>query len=185
MKMGSEVWFQELFVKPPRICGQQLKPYSVHHSFLLRNLGNPLIVGGEVTDNDLLSAILICSLSHEASQDLIYNPKSIRWGWWLFYWSLKDLTIARESFIQYVSEYLTVPEHWKKETGSDGDEIAAPFEMHLVLALCSKYNCSLSEAWNFPLALARCYYDVWAENEGDTTIVSERQYALIKEGQKK
>lgn len=180
--MSREVWLQSLFLNPPRICGRNLKPFSLYHEFLLKNLKSPLICGGEYSSEDLLSAILICSLDFkECKQRLFYKPSSFRWGLWILRWKYRNLNTAKESFEQYLSEYSLVPEHWEN-VNEESKGYSAPWEMHLVHVLCKEYNCTLAEAWDMPLNLGRCLYDTWAESKGDESLISDHQYELIEQG---
>jgi hypothetical protein len=168
---NNDVWFQALFLQPPAICGVKLKPFSLGHEFILRYLGNPYIVGGEVSKVDLLAAILICSKTFEdCRSDLIYNPKPFRWALWSLWCRCCNLKREEAEFIQYVSDSFLVPEHFNKDSDHHGS-FAAPWEMHAVHILCKEYRCSLNQAWDMPVNLARCYYDVWGESKGDNSIV--------------
>lgn len=185
--MGADVWLQALFLQPPKICGKQLLPFSVGHYFLLRNLNSPYIKGGIPTYNDLLMAILICSMSFETCQKiLVYNPKMWKWSLWFLRWQLINLETAEKSLKQYLSEYICTPEHWEYVKGEDikpVDPYGCPLEFHIVRVLCSIYNMNTEKAWNTPYGLARCYYDTWAESDrGDISVISEHQFNLIKGG---
>jgi len=194
MATNREIFFNAVFVEPPKICGKKLKPYSLAHDYFLRYLKNPLVVGGETSDEDLLNAIFVCSLSYRQLKRFLNYPKRFMAMLWFLRWRIKDLEIARKSFRLYIGEYFEIPDHFTPyapvspdaalfatEAKEKGKPYAAPWQYHLVHTLCFCYGCSLDEAWNTPVTTARCYHDVWSESTGlDNSLVSEFQEASAR-----
>lgn len=183
MPSNKEIFFKAVFLEPPRICGKRLLPFSLAHTYFLSYLKNPYIVGGQVTDDDLLSAIFICSLTYSEIKKYLNYPRWFAFSVWVLKWKFRKLDIAHESFRTYLSEYFDVPDHFVPVPNADEEQppvkedertsYSAPWQYHLVHILCREYRFTLDEAWNTGITVARCYYDVWSESTGfDNSLVS-------------
>lgn len=176
MAENREIFFKASFIRPPKICNRQLQPFSLCHEYFLSYIGNPYLVGGKVTTDDLLSAILVCSKTYNELKTHLYYPVSFLNRLWFLRWKYRNLDIAHESFKTYMDDYFDTPDHFRKM--SDDVEIPdrykAPWEYHAVRVLCEVYNMTVDEAWNTSINLARCYYDTWAESNGDDSIIGDR-----------
>jgi hypothetical protein len=182
MPTNKDIFFKAIFLEPPRICGKRLMPFSVAHDYFLSHLGNPYMVGGKVTSEHLLNAILVCSMTYKEIKAHLNNPSRIKAWLWFLNWRFRNLDIAHESFMVYLSEHYDVPDHFEPYDVSDFDDFAkppeapqkygGPYQYHLVHIMCREYGLSLDDAWNTGLTTARCYYDIWSESTGyDNTIV--------------
>ena len=174
MPSNKDIFFKAVFLEPPRICGKRLHPFSLAHEYFLKHLNNPIIVGGSITDDDLLTAIFVCSLTFKELREYFNQPSTFKVGLWFLRWRYRNLAIAHESFAVYLSEYYDVPDHFKPEP-KEGEELpvkeeragyGCPYQYHLMHILCREYSMSIDEAWNTSLTTARCYYDVWSESTG-------------------
>ena len=168
---NRDIFFKASFIEPPQICGRQLRPFSLCHEYFLSSLGNPYLVGGQPSDNDLLTAILVCSKTYQQCRRFLYKPTNFLTALWVLRWKRHGLEIAHESFEQYKSDYFDVPEHTHKNEGVP-DKYKAPWQYHCVRILCAIYNYTTDEAWNLPINLARCYADAWAESRGDDSLIA-------------
>lgn len=175
----QDAFFQAAYCQPPKVLGRQLRPFSLSHAYLLRGLGNGFVEKGEGTRAELFTAALICSRTHEANARALFGGRQS--SFWLTVWAAQwhgsRIAREREQFLAYLSDYLTTPEHWED---GDGSTFRAPWPFHFVHVLTRYYGCTLGQAWDMPVALARCYYDTWAEVEGDKTLVTEREHDIIR-----
>jgi hypothetical protein len=178
---NKDIFFKAIFLRPPLICGKQLRPFSLAHEYFLEYVQNPYLVGGKTSKEKLLEAILVCSMTYSEIAEYICKPKVLNVAIWALRWRMHNLKVAGESFLVYLDDYFDTPEHWIKENSS-GEGYASPWQYHIVRILCDKYNCTLDDAWNMPVNLARCYYDVHCESGGDESIISDHQQSLIEEG---
>lgn len=106
---------------------------------------------------------------------------AVKLAWWAFRLRNLNLTIAGESFFQYMMDFAECPDHWEPAGDSEHDTgkgSCAPWEYHLHRVMCDIYHYTADEAWDIPLARARCYFDAWAESNGDKSLVSEREQEL-------
>ncbi|MDB4403273.1 hypothetical protein N9204_00395 [bacterium] len=160
-----------------------MRPFSLWHSFVLRQLDNPFAHGipesGEFAD-DLVSALAVCSLTYEESRAVLLNER-------LFSKRLKpiakraqksDLPTVVAAFCSYRSDHCHAPEHGKKD--DDRSCVNAPWEFHMVRCLCSIYRMSLGDAWNTGVGMSRCYYDVDMESRGDDSLIGEYDRMLAR-----
>lgn len=174
-------WFQALFAAPRSVMGVRLLPLSLIHYVTLRNLGNPYVTGELRDRGALLMALYVCSRSWiQLKRDLFWNPS----GTAMLRFAMRKLAYkfepADESFRVYLDDYQTLPEHWTKDGDDEPSDIRAPWEFHVVRVLCGEFGMTTSEAWNTPYNLAHAYLDTWAETKGNSTLISERQQALIE-----
>lgn len=167
-------WTQAFLVTPPVFCGRRLHPFSVSHSYLLKILGSPYICGGVTTKNDLLVAVDICSRTWEQNIDWITAGTGLKRSvWFAWKWRNINFDIADSSFSVYLDDYTRTPGHKADGKPSDGKyEVAAPLEWHLVYGMMNGCHFSESVAWNMPFNRAKCYYDVMAEANGDSSLES-------------
>jgi len=191
MQIAMDAWFQSLMVQPPRICGLQIRPFSLIHEYTLRKLKSPYAVGGAPNVGDLLLALQICARDYRGIVRLMagdFKPgKAILWAWWIKR-RYGGFDTAQRSFLKYMANYSELPEHLElvevngqKVPSGVGESVRAPWEFHLVRTLCHSYRMNHEEAWNCPLSLAKCDFDCWSESNGDKTLVSEYQHGLIAE----
>jgi hypothetical protein len=181
--MKIDAWFQAQVVCPPIICGIQLKSFSLGHEFILRHLENPFIVGGHKTREALFQGLHVCSRSFRDAC-LFLNAENVSFihlKWWAWKWNKIDLSTAGESFTQYISNFTEFADRWVEEDKQQDAKKRAnvPWEYHLHRILCEVYGCQIDQAWDVPLSQAHCYFDCWAESNGDRSLVSEHEQEII------
>ena len=192
MSDGTSAWFQALFVAPPRICGVQLRPYSIGHERILIEIGSPYATGEEPTDSDLLAAIQICGRTLAGCQQLIAGGPTRRLRRWGVRWTRYGLATAHKSFRTYLDDYLRAPAHEK--TGNE-TPCNADVYWHYARILCDCYGFDFfadprnpaNSAWDCPKPVAVCCADAWGESQGVKGLVSdadERIADTVVEGQK-
>ena len=59
----------------PLVLGVQLVPYTLGHAIVLQRLRSPYVLGGHITPNDLVEAVVVCS------QPPLESIKSIKSVW--------------------------------------------------------------------------------------------------------
>ncbi len=172
-------FFQAAYCQPPTVLGRRLQPFSLSHVYLLQGLENGFAVRGDGRRSELFAAVLICSRGHAENARALFGGGLPFWRlfWWSCRWSRKRIRHEADKFRQYLSDYCETPEHW-----SDGEDrpYLAPWQFHFVHTLCSEYGCTLDEAWDMPVSLARCYQDVFDEFRGDKSLVSEDEAGKIR-----
>lgn len=165
-------FFQAAFCQPPRVLGVQLRPLSLGHILLLEGLGNAFILRRTGTRAELFAAVLVCSRTMAENGRVLFGGRLPMWRlvWWAIRWPEHRIGPERDAFVRYLQDFTTVPEHW--ESDSDGKGFRAPWQYHFVMVLSQHFGMSWDEAWNAPVALARCCYDTWAESQGDKSLIS-------------
>ena len=178
--IGYGAWFQGLFVKPPVIMGVQMKPFSIIHAVILRQMDSPYCaVGGRPDRGDLLAALMVCSRTYrEIGRDIApdYSKAKMMWMWLR---SLgRDLVLANRQFNVYLDDFTSVPGHGPST--KPGKPCKAMAEWHMVRVLCSEYNKQLDDAWDYPYGAARCACDCYGEANGNKTLDGPEVDAAIK-----
>jgi hypothetical protein len=177
-----DAFFQALYyASPPRVFGMRLKPFSLSHSYILSGLENGWIQSGEGSRPELLHAVWVCSRSHKENATAIINPPLIRMATAAILSKCYDYETGRGIFKQYVSDYIELPEHWRGE--SDGKSFRAPWQYHFAMNAANHCGISIGEAWDMPVSLARCYYDVYAEKQGDDSLVSQTEIENMRKAE--
>jgi hypothetical protein len=175
----ADAFFQAICCQPVTVFGRKLKPFSLSHSYLLEGLENPWPKYGEGSKSALIHAVWVCSHDHETNVEQVLRPPLFR----MFLAGLMarryDYATERKVFLRYMADYMEIPDHWYSDTGSSKG-FRAPWQFHFVMGLTQHCGMVLRDAWNTPVALARCWYDVWAEKQGDDSLVSVREQELAK-----
>lgn len=174
----ADAFFQALYCRPPRVFGRALRPFSLSHSFLLSKLKNTWLREASGSRSDLLHAVWVCSHSHEVNADQLQRPPIARMMWFALWSRGYDYAVERQAFLTYLSDYLEIPEHWEGE--KSGRPFRAPWQYHFALILAQECGLSVTKAWDMPVSLARCYYDVLAEQKGDDSLVAVHEYELAE-----
>ena len=175
-----DAFFQAAYCQPPRVLGRQLMPFSLSHVFLLGGLGNGFVTTGNGTRSELFTAAMVCSRTHSENARALFGgrgPSLLRLVAWSWRWPDRKIEPERETFKAYLSDYCTIPEHWH---GEGSGNFQCPWQFHFVLWLTQHFKCTREQAWNEPVALTRCYYDTWAETQGDKSVVTSDEADKIR-----
>lgn len=175
----ADAFFQALYCRPPRVFGRQLKPFSLSHSFILLTLRNGWLKTASGSRSELLHAVWVCSQDHATNASQFLAPPVWRMIWFGFCSRFYNYSTERRAFMAYLSNYLEVPEHWESGSGS-GRPFRAPWQYHFALMLAQECGIPVGQAWDMHVSLARCYYDVLAEQRGDDSLVSCRERELAE-----
>lgn len=184
MEMDN-AFFRALFVKPIRIMGRELLPFSIVHHYVLRKLNSPFLCGGQLAPPELFSAINICSMTYDQLKRTNIGTYGIS-VWknrrWAKSWARKlkgNYDVAYESVNTWISDNTRQPEH-RISKSSSAYNVNVPIEYHLVRVLMAG-NVS-GCLWDYPYLLAICHAEAVAESNGVDTLVSESdevRYAQI------
>lgn len=169
-------WWQAALL-PDRwdICGIEVRAMSVWHLYALENLNNAYVCGGVHDRDAAASLLLICQRDYAGGRDLYLRPFARARALAKIHKVIKPLKWDEldATCIDYCLTCTRVPEHLRKLDGTE-KSLKAPYQRHIILCLCSRYNMSKDQAWNHPYSEARCIYDVYQESRGDESLASER-----------
>ena len=175
-------WWQAMNLPTWEICGfRRIPSLSVWHAFALENLGNAYLCGGRCTIDDAASLILIVTRDMAGGQRLVARDRHRHKQLARIARRLRKVPFAdmHAACNQYVRACYRVAGRWQKE-GAAGKLQGAPHTFHLVCAL-SGIGWTWKDAWNAPIALARCVYDTTREDGGDDTIMHPRYERLAEQ----
>ena len=168
-------------ISPGVVLHKKLQDFTVGHAYLLEALESPFIAGGEVGVDDLVVAVLVCSMPFTKARKYLMQPplliarRATWWGWWCRLRGL-DVDASVEAFKDYVSAYTDMPEAWVDKS-KQSKSSAVPFTIRLAWAMMAKMD--EAQAWDCPMARALGYYSAEAEYNG-TEFVSEHQLKIIE-----
>ena len=162
----DNLYCDSLLLQPPRILGVQLRPFSSYHALVLLRFDNPLVCGGDVSESDLIQAVVICS---QGFSDKLFGylsllndhlPK-IQYGARLL---IHDIGRETEAIEDYIQQYSAGPDYW-----ADGDAklsgIEPPFQVAGAL-LQNMPGFSEEQVWDMPFTRALAYKACIAEQHG-------------------
>jgi len=163
--------------KPFEVLGVRLAPLTVYHARVLSVIESPFFTGGVVTEKDLTTLALICSLPTKRDVDaFLYgdNERSIL----EFIAGLGEYDIKSESAKaeEYLDYYRQTPA--RKSTGKDDGRIFAPWWGMLKSALCERCGYSSEDAWDCILCEAFAEIGWYGARHGDETLMDEYSYEL-------
>jgi len=170
----ADAFFQALCCQPVTVFGRKLRPFSLSHAFILESLRNRWMESGDKARSQLLHAVWVCGNDHATNVKQVTRPPIGRMALFAAWSKRYDSEHEEAKFLQYVSDYMEIPEHWEGKEYS-GKVFRAPWQYHFALTVAHECGKTVDEAWDMPVALARCYYDVWAEKQGDDSLVSVRE----------
>jgi len=169
-------FLRSLFVRPPIIAGRTLLPFSAYHAAALMLLDSPIICGGGVAPQDLVTAIWVCS--HDSvtgppslfpkppHNDIVKVATALMWE---SDWAVFEI---------YIGDYLEFPELWHPEDKGESRKSGIPWPFYAVSAvLMHMHGISRREAWDMPLSELVAYKAAIAESNG-AEVQSEKERQL-------
>lgn len=170
------------------ILNMTLRPLSLGHYIL----GNKFQVGffaddkTEISMEDLLVGLLICSMTFEDFLAFIEDDKALKqiqkWGKSVKKTCKEDknfnIFLKIQEFSKYIQDGRKMPLFTVDK--EDNKNSGCHWSMSLLNVLTSKLNYSRSDALNMSLALAFIEYCKYAETEGAITLISNEQEEMVK-----
>lgn len=159
---------------PVRICGFELKPYSLGHELWLIREKSPFLFGGKVEPGHIFEAILICTSTFEQMRRLRHS-----YTYLLQLWLVKrrvrkaapseaHIQAEADRFSNYQREgSVTLPHSDTVRPGRDsGRDPGTPVILRLHQFLTTTLRLSQEEAWDYPVGLARMQWAAYYETKG-------------------
>ena len=147
---------------------------QIGHLRFLHELESPFVTGEETTTEDLLLAVLVCSLDHASARKHIgrwyMRPIVKLWGWRC----AKSCNLIYEGgkFRKYLSDSMAAR---KVKKANGGKSLYSPLHQRLYLMLVEDLGHNPCEVWDFPVREA---IDLWmarAEKAGALEFWSDRE----------
>jgi hypothetical protein len=167
----------------PEIMGLQLRPLSVWHVWALSAMDSPYIIGGDLTVEAICRALMICTQTRAGFAELINTDAHILLlgdiaGIYLAA-TPEERADAQQAFAEYIDACTVFPEFWEDgKTDAVKDRLRCPVEWHIVAALVRMGIVRTEDqAWDYPIARARCWGAVEAERNGNNKYVDQRDRA--------
>ena len=161
----------------PTVLGVRLVPYTVGHAILLQRLGSPYVLGGEITSNDLVEAVVVCS------QSPLESIRSIKSVWkdlvlWLWVKRIAKLNLLAESekFQLWLKDQSTAPEVLM-EAGAKSKRPAMPWPER-VLVGCLNIGIGPDDAIKMPIGDAERLILAHAEMMGQVQLWDDQSEAI-------
>ncbi len=156
---------------PAIVLGLLMRPFSIGHHILLVREGNPLADSNDASAVKVAEAALICSQTWEENARMQFDWL-IGFKLWLWKQRLKRMDIPSEllNFVQYRNAgSLEFPMSDRPRPGQSSTRRppGTPFAIRLQQFLMSTLHLSESQAWDYPLGLAKMRWQThWEEQDG-------------------
>jgi hypothetical protein len=172
-------FFNAYFQSPPKVLGQNLKPFSIWHKIALTRAGNPFAVGGITNKADLIEAVQICSHTHQEFLGLFYKWSTVL-ALWTWKRKLKQCNWQEEeaAFVDYLKEGVVNPR--LKPASHPGRPPGAPIELTLLNCLQRNLHLSEEDALNYPYAAALWRWASLHEEDGACCIYNEAELDFLE-----
>lgn len=152
---------------PVTCLGRELKPYSLGHELWLIRESNAVLRGSV---EGLHGAVLICSHTWDELKEL----RSWRWqslDLKLWHWRTRKIDPRAEllKFIEYRNNGLlefAPSEIIRPDRETSGRTLGAPFILRLQQWLMTHFRITESQAWDYPVGLAKMRWATHWEAEG-------------------
>lgn len=151
--------------KGAKVCGAELRPFSLSHRIALSALDSPFLAGDKpIAPSDLLLALRVCSHT-DAHRRTVGRPsfaEKLRYWRWVFNHEL--FVRACGDFVRYMEVQACGP----KLLGDDREPAGRndlPWEL-CVLATLVRNGYTESEAWNMSESTAVWFYVAFLRADG-------------------
>lgn len=171
----AEAWINNTH----KAFGWTLQPFSLWHKLILGSIDSPITNGDEenhVNATDIYAAASICRLKYP------HQPKKPRFPLLTNLIKLRGAKrVAREvqKFVDYLTDYNSMPEFWQKQNeSSSGTSKGPPEELSTVTALMLM-GMSETDAWNCSIGKASWYSATYTLYQGaDVEFMSADEKAM-------
>lgn len=183
------------FPKPYMVLGNILKPFSLGHLLILKELDSPFTDESQQRDvsfEQLVAAAIVCTSTFEETivmindgvsfdkekikiSDEIKNQLANNLSGSMV---IQDATFA---FAEYVTSNFKEPPAYVIETEGSGLSSGTYWIQTYINIICTECGYTRSEAWNLPIDLAIQEYLWYVEREGNIRLLTEQELELIKE----
>lgn len=163
----ADAFHEAAIPEPWTILGIRLRPLSLGHIIILNRIESPFVFPGrEPAVNDLITGILLCSMTYEQGASALDDPslpRQIRkWGrkvcrkvgWRGFIGLTEEINWAEKAsmFAEYLKDGMRTPDfQYDPEKAKD---VEAPAHQIVKVALLSKTNLTEQEILDRPWALS-------------------------------
>lgn len=156
--------------EPVQILGLPLRPFSLGHWLLLSRFDNSFLTGRATGVDDIILAILVCSMSFEEGLKFLSAPDREEQ---ITSWSKKlkhkfrqegqtlDFAEKAELFKAYFDAGMVIPNYSATESGTAS--VGSPWPQVLKLTLMSELGMTETDVLNRPLRLSWWDYLGWRE----------------------
>jgi len=170
-------FFQDALLPTPApvVLGRQLRPLGLGHVFVLATLHHPLLFGGPLAPPRVIEAVHVCSHAWPVPLVGLAADKSVRE---LTRAASRGMTarkwLAQVAAIQaYTEAAVATPEQWRKDNRQYEQRV--PWPLRLAASLVMAGIATRADVWDMPLAEAVAWNLARRENEGDQSVLSDRE----------
>ena len=123
---------QHQFLRPVRVAGLRLHPFTLGHADVLCGLGSPVYTGKAPSPSELAAAFFVCSRPWKTALEQISDGsdgKELKRTERRF-WRMKParLDAMRDLFSEYLGIFSVAPPRWE-EAGGGGSVARAPWHL--------------------------------------------------------
>lgn len=186
----QQVFKSAIYHRAPVVLGRQLLPLCLGHVYLLMAADSPYAVPKDEPPHllNLAFAVAICSRSFEDCQSWIESPgveaECAAWGA-----SCEGMDFPAESdtFAAYLADSAVLPD---KAPRGAVTPYRHPWPMVVAVSIMplvgsSSIQSAESRAWNMPQALAMSYHSALSELQGDDSLKTDADYAVMEENKRR
>lgn len=171
--MHEPLLAQAALPAPEIVLGMLLRPYSIGHELFLIRERSPLLTSAAASRSALSRAVLICSTSWEEGRHIPFE-RFLGLKFWIWRRRTRNLPLNGEivAFRRYRrAGSLEFPlADTIRPSGTPPRPPGAPFLLRLQQWLMITLNLSESQAWDYPLGLAKMRWATHWEQEAGLEI---------------
>lgn len=153
--MPFDVFEASLMMRPARIAGFQLAPYSAWHDFILERLDNDIRADRPPTLSDIYCALWILSHGRRDGLRMVEKIKTSKLSRALWIARLAPYGIAQvaQDLSTHIHAYDGYPDVWMPMRKEDQTtrKTAMPVQWFLVLYVAHHTSRSPDECWDMPI----------------------------------
>ena len=155
------------------ILGLTLKPFCAGHIMVLHRLGSVFVIGGQVTRQELETAIFVCAQTFEEAVDSLNSHSTAkeiaRWRRKVGEYDLEEKLAAFNEYVEQGSVFNLI--FSPRRSSGDVSLTSLPSVHSVRCALRHYYHMTDTEFWNMPWGLAQWDYFTIPVMEGTGDLV--------------
>ena len=176
----ESVFARSLFMRPCRIAGVQLRPYSLYHDFALELLQSSYCYVGDAarTLGDTVQALIVCGLS--VTDRLHPIERAVQFPMLRAAWYCRVLAhgMGRTTadLNEHIAVYRSVPEVYRDvRSGHDVTKCSgAPWQWHTAVVLAADAGFAWPDVWNLAVCEAMAIKAILNEREPGGPLIADR-----------
>lgn len=177
-------FYRIMLLRPPRIAGIRLRPFSMWHVLCLQTFGNAFVTGHAPRRHDCIQLLLIC---RDGKRDHLRTYLHfVNTHWPLIGFALRIMRTDTRKLIEeigvYVQAFQDLPEIYSSQ---DGKRSHIPTPFRVVSIVAGYLSLHPDEVWDMSVGEVMSHFLVRLEDDGAVRVDNEAEAEKEQESRAK